>query len=829
MGPVLVLRRVCSRGTQLIRRTGAVLVAFSLAATLVVAVREPARAAALCGTPGRDGSGTITGVVNTYFPATASAAATATSITLGAHATGDANVAIATGDLLLVIQMQGATINSSNSSAYGDGSTGAGYTSATAGTYEYVVANGNLATTGGTLAIKGTNSGGLNHAYTASGSSRFQVIRVPQYNAPTIGAALTALSWNGTAGGVLAIDAANLVAASGTVSVDGRGFRGGGARQLAGDATAANGDYMNSNAKNAHGQKGEGIAGTPTYVYSSVSSAESGSGTADGYPGGDTGRGAPGNAGGGGADADVPANDQNTGGGGGGNGGAGGVGGKSYSSDLAYGGLGGTFTPAQTQLVMGGGGGAGSRNNSSGAMSSGGSGGGIVMMRVAAFTGTMTVSANGMMGVDPDNDGGGGGGAGGSVIVTAPATIQGITVNANGANGTDADVLNAGKNAHGPGGGGGGGVEVDSGGIYTHNVNGGAAGVTDGSPTPDAHYGAAAGATGQLFGMNYLNVPGASSGAECVSSTGTLYIGPVGVPQATGSYDGNAATTNNNDFVEKSFTPAGFNAINSSTTPGSPNGNTYTAAVTGIALRHEVKNTAGGNVQVIYYAQAPSGWTVAVYNDSGGALGTQIAGTASSNTYQTTATVAIAGGASAFVWTVYAAPTGLQAFNRFDAILAAIDGGNVANNNQVHDELYTGYVVQTKSYTITSTGCSGSVPAGTWCPGGILSYTIDVRNIAVAANGTTPASATLTANTLTLTDDGSNTNSWAKDGGYMNTPGYSSSGTAPTTVTYYYNASSSTAFPASYNTTNKVFKITASWTALGAGSSSQLMFSAVQF
>jgi hypothetical protein len=811
-------------------RALALLTALAMTASLVVAVRAPARAAALCATPGRDGSPTITGVVNTYFPATASAAAGGTSLTLGAHATGDAGVAIATGDLLLVIQMQGATINAANSSAYGDGSTGSGYTSATAGTYEYVVANGALATTGGTLSIKGTNANGLIHAYTASGSSRFQVIRVPQYNAPTAGAALAPLAWNGTAGGVLAIDAENLMFGGGaTISADGRGFRGGGARQLAGDATAANGDYMSSNAKSAHGEKGEGIAGTPTYVYSSTSSTESGSGTADGYTGGDMGRGAPGNAGGGGADGDVAANDFNSGGGGGGNGGAGGVGGKTYSSNAAYGGIGGKFTPSQTQLVMGGGGGAGSRNNSSGSMSSGGSGGGIVMMRLAGVSGSMTVSANGMTGADPDNDGGGGGGAGGSVVITALATIGGVTVNANGGNGTDADVLNAGGNAHGPGGGGGGGVEVDSGGIAAHNVNGGVAGTTDGSPTPDAHYGAAAGSTGQAFGMNYVNVPGASSGAECGSSTGTVYIGPVGVPQATGSYDGNVATTNNNDFVEKSFTPAGFNAINSSTTAGSPNGNTYTSAVSGIAVRHQIQNTSGSAGNFIFYAQAPSGWTVAVYNDSGGVLGTQITGTAGSNTYQTSSTMAIAAGASAFVWTVYAAPTGLQAFNRFDAILAVIDTGNVSNNNEVHDELYTGYVVQTKSYSITSTGCSGGVPAGTWCPGGILKYTIDVRNIAVAANGSTPASATLTATGLTLTDDGSNANSWAKDGGYMNTPGYSSTGTAPTTVTYYYNASSSTAFPASYNTTNKVFKVTANWPSLTAGANCQFMFSAVQF
>ncbi|HEX3551302.1 MAG TPA: hypothetical protein VHT53_13040, partial [Candidatus Elarobacter sp.] len=760
-------------------------------------------------------------------------AAGATSITLAAHATGDAGTAIASGDLLLVIQMQGATVNTSNSSSYGDGSgSGSGATSTVAGAYEYVVANGALANTGGTLAIKGTNGGGLINAYTTGGNAKFQVIRVPQYAAPTIGAGLVPLAWTGSAGGVLAIDAENLVAGGGsTISADGRGFRGGGARALAGDATAGAGDWVNSNAKNAHGQKGEGIAGTPTYTYSSVTTTESGSGTADGYAGGDMGRGAPGNAGGGGSDAHPSANDQNTGGGGGGNGGAGGVGGKSYSSDIADGGIGGTFSPSTTRLVMGGGGGAGVRNNSSGSMSSGGSGGGIVMIRSAGVTGGLTVTANGMMGVDPDNDGGGGGGAGGTVMLTALASLGGVTANVNGANGTDADVLNSGGNAHGPGGGGGGGVTVQSGGAATAE-NGGTAGVTDGSPTPDAHYGAAAGGTGQALTLSYASVQGASSGAECGSSSGTVYIGPVGVPTATGSYDGNVATTNNDDFVEKSFAPVGFNAINSSTIVGSPNGNTYTSAVTGIALRHEVKNTNSSTGYFIFYAQAPSspaGWTVGIYNDSAGALGTEITGNASGTTYQTSAALTIAANTSAFVWTVYAAPTGIQAFNRFDALLAVLDTGNYANNNEVHDELYSGYVVQTKSYTITSTGCSGSVPAGTWCPGGTLKYTIDVRNIAVAANGTTPASATLTASNLTLTDDGSNANSWAKDGGYMNTPGYSSTGTAPTTVTYYYNASNSTAFPPNYGTTNKVFKITSLWTALTAAQSCQLTFSAVQF
>ncbi|HZO95032.1 MAG TPA: hypothetical protein VFB22_14905 [Candidatus Baltobacteraceae bacterium] len=822
------------------RRAGAATAAIAIAASLVVAVREPARAAALCATPGRDGSSTISGIVDSYFPGAASVAAGATTISLSAHASGDADVAIASGDLLLVIQMQGATINTSNSSSYGDGSgSGSGATAVTAGTYEYVVAQSAVATSGGTVTIKGAGAGGgLLHAYSAGTNQHFQVVRVPQYNAPTIGSALVPLGWNGTAGGVLAFDAQNLVSGNGaTIGADYLGFRGGGARQLSGSASGTAGAWASSNSISAHGEKGEGIAGTPAYTFVSTSASEpgsgteSGSGTADGYTGGDMGRGAPGNAGGGGSDSDPSANDQNSGGGGGGNGGAGGVGGKTYSSDVADGGRGGTLTASSTAAVMGGGGGAGVRNNSSGSMSSGGSGGAIVMIRAAGVTGGLTVSANGGMGVEPDNDGGGGGGAGGTIVITAISTLSGVSARANGANGTDADELNSGGNAHGPGGGGGGGVIVQSGGVST-SVTGGQPGITDGSPDPNANYGAAAGGTGQTFTLSPSSVPGASSGAECgSSSTSGLLIGPVGMPNATGSYDGNVATTNNDDFVEKSFAPAGFTAINSSTTPGTPNGNTYTSAVTGIAVRHQYHNYSSSTVYAIFYAQAPSGWTVGVYADSSGSLGSEITGSASSNTYTTSTSypVTVAAGADGYVWTVYAAPSGVQAYNRFDALLAIIDLYTTSDNNEVHDELYSGYVVETKSYTITATNCSGSPPAGSWCPGATLKYTIDVRNIAIAANGTTPASATLTASTLAVTDDGSNTNSWAKDGGYLNSPGTSSTGTAPTSVTYYYNSSSSTTFPANYSTTNKVFKIAAAWSSMTAGQTCQLSFNAIQF
>ena len=206
----------------------------------------------------------------------------------------------------------------------------------------------------------GANGGKLLNGYTTGGGAHFQVIRVPQYNAPAIGAALVPPAWNGTAGGILAIDVQNILNGNGaTIAANARGFRGGQGRGLAGAASAGNGDYVNSNAKAAHGQKAEGTAGTPNFVYAGGTGTQTlGSATADGYPGGDTGRGAPGNAGGGGADANVAANDQNSGGGGGGNGGAGGVGGNCWNTAHVAGGLGGAAFAASNnpaKAVMGGG------------------------------------------------------------------------------------------------------------------------------------------------------------------------------------------------------------------------------------------------------------------------------------------------------------------------------------------------------------------------------------------------------------------------------------------------------------------------------------------
>jgi uncharacterized repeat protein (TIGR01451 family) len=500
--------------------------------------------AQVCGTPGKDGpGGVLSGVVNTYFPgSTANLAAGATSVAIGAG-TG-ASVGITPGDLLLIIQLQDAAINSNNTSAYGanDGS-GSGATSLNGtGRYEYVTATNTVGLAGGALTFRGTGAGnGLNYSYAnaaatgSRGQRRYQVVRVPQYSSVSLSSGLTASGWNGATGGILAIDVAGTLTLGGTVSVDAKGFRGGGGRQLTGGTGGANTNYRNLATRNFHGSKGEGIAGTPRYMVDPVTGALINSG-AEGYPNGSTARGAPGNAGGGGTDGHPSANDENSGGGGGGNAGAGGRGGNSWSSNLAVGGRGGASVPAAAGLiVLGGGGGAGSQNNSSGTASSGGAGGGIVMIRAGSVTGTGTITANGQVGSTPANDGGGGGGAGGSVVVyAATGGLAGLTVQARGGGGGNADVGGA---AHGPGGGGGGGFVALSG-AASVDVAGGAPGYT---VSPGNFYNATAGASGSSVAtLTAGQMPGASPGAACVPALSVTKT--TSTPSVTYSPSGSTAT-----------------------------------------------------------------------------------------------------------------------------------------------------------------------------------------------------------------------------------------------------------------------------------------------
>lgn len=529
--------------------------------TALLALAPAAGLANQCAIPASSGIATgLSGIVNTYFPGGASVAAGATTITLGAGR--GAGQAIAAGDLLLVIQMQDALFAANNNDAYGDGvggGFGSGYSNIQqTGRYEYVRAGNAVPATGGTLTLTGATGAGLVYGYrnaaasSAGAKASFQVVRVPQYRDATITGTLTASSWNGSTGGIVAIDVAGRLSFSGgRVDVSGLGFRGGGGRALAG-GNGANTDYRTLASVNTNGAKGEGVAGTPRFVNDNGILQDIG---VEGYNLGSNGRGAPGNAGGGGTDGNPAANDQNTGGGGGGNGGVGGRGGHAWCPGAPTGcpQAGGHPGSAVAELgvaraTMGGGGGAGATNNATGTpaagfASSGAAGGGVIMVRAGEIAGSAAFYANGASANGTVvNDGSGGGGAGGSVLVSSLRTAAGsaLSVFANGGNGGS---NTGGGAAHGPGGGGGGGFVATSIAAAT-SVFGGAAGTTQNGGTFGAVYGATGGNGGNGISVTGASIPGLSSGAECTPTVQKSFATPTIV--AGGASRLNITVTNNN-------------------------------------------------------------------------------------------------------------------------------------------------------------------------------------------------------------------------------------------------------------------------------------------
>jgi gliding motility-associated-like protein len=468
---------------------------------------------------GKNGAKVITttnSIVNEYTTLSVDATQGATSITVAANTLNTNNrfgSVLAAGDLIFIIQMQGAFITSGGSQWW----SGYGYIDAinNAGLYEMA----QVTSVQGSTTINLTC--GLINNYTANG--KVQIVRIPRYTTLTVnsGAELTCDTWDGSKGGVLVVETLGNVDNNGTINSSGKGFRGG--------AVSANSDnvympyYFSNNALDG-ASKGEGISG-----YGVV---------ADGI----YGRGAPANGGGGG-------NTHNAGGGGGSNcsnnfdwNGAGfpdtttsatykqawdlettttvptgvpfhknasyggGRGGYTFSAanldaltvapaDASWGGdgrrpnggLGGwplnAYADGLTRLYLGGGGGGGSQNNSGGG--SGAIGGGLIYLTVyGTISGTGIVTSNGDAGGNSFGttgtlrgvDGCGGGGGGGAIVLNATGNISGISATANGGGGgTQIKYSTSLTNyeAEGPGGGGGGGYIAISNGTIIRSTIGG--------------------------------------------------------------------------------------------------------------------------------------------------------------------------------------------------------------------------------------------------------------------------------------------------------------------------------------------------------------------
>ncbi|OQP44755.1 hypothetical protein A4H97_10360 [Niastella yeongjuensis] len=536
-----------------------------------------------CGTAPTSGLTTISSadiVVNSYYAGRADANSGSKTVPVNAKDNRSAAAGLASGDMVLIIQMQGAQFTTTNSSRYGDnnnGDPGSGYTnnaSLVAGYYEYNLVASYNGTNSITLTYPLLRTYNTSAYTTTQGIETFQVIRVPRDYDLNIasGGSITAPAWNGSTGGVVVLNVNNTLTINGAIAVDGKGFRGGGGKYFKGTTNGSstnnatgggqvdleNTDYrfnstVTNNRNTTGGAKGEGIAGTPAFVLP-MGATNATTNTVEGYIGGSMGRGAPGNAGGGGTDGDPTSNQYNPGGGGGANGGDGGMGGSGWDggdhdkTNYPYGGFGGKAFAQRSKdrFVMGGGGGAGTGNNSTAGstdyISSGGCGGGIVLIRAKFFSGSGTISANGAAALDQNvtgiTDAAGGGGAGGSIIVLAndPKIVGTHTIkaSANGGKGGDMSAYFA----HGPGGGGGGGYVltniIPTGSI---TVTGAASGRTRATATGDPvndPYGSTAGSDGVksvVTGGSALTNTG-SPATPC----GTL---PVTLTQWSGIYKNN--------------------------------------------------------------------------------------------------------------------------------------------------------------------------------------------------------------------------------------------------------------------------------------------------
>lgn len=387
-------------------------------------------------------------------------------------------------DRVVVIQMNGATINTTNSSNFG---TITAYNNA--GNYEIATiceVSGNQVVFDNVL---------VNSYSPALGVVQLVKIALISGDA-VIQDTVRAISWDGNTGGVIAIEATGKVTIDNPILANGQGFRGGGYENST-LGSCRNRFFNNPNdyaygTADDGGLKGEGITLLPgSQAY---------------------GKGPAANGGGGG-------NDHNTGGAGGGHTGVGGDGGEHRNTAFTCTGVnpgqGGKDVTFFIGGFMGGGGGAGHGNNlgSGGGGSGGTNGGGIVIILANHIEG----GTNPLIAAEGDDvtelaqaDGAGGGGAGGMVHIEAPLVNGSLVVQAFGGDGGDVNnQFVANGRCFGPGGGGSGGViKIGSGTVAGASFlnGGGVAGVSTNSTTAACNnnsLGATDGSGGAvLFGTN---------------------------------------------------------------------------------------------------------------------------------------------------------------------------------------------------------------------------------------------------------------------------------------------------------------------------------------
>ncbi len=441
------------------------------------------------------------------------------------------------GGMAMVIQMQGAVMDETNSSSFGNiidlGSTGL---------YEKVAV----------LAVSGNQitTTKLINDYQIEG--KVQIVSIPQYDDATVTNPIVPIPWNGEKGGVIALEVSGTLTLNSHIHASANGFRGG----VRTNASSGCGSFNNS----------------PDYYYpiTSYEGEQKGEGIVPLIEGKEHGRGAQANGGGGG-------NDHNAGGGGGAgytNGGAGGTNDDPslFTCDGMNPGQGGkaiSFT--DRRLFLGGGGGAGHDNNNAG--SDGGKGGGIVYVAANTIVGNwQEIRVNGQdVDVTIQQDGGGGGGGAGMIILDVNTLSGTLRLKAEGGKGSDTNNLIAGApddRCMGPGGGGGGGA------IFTNislpeletYMTGGQSGVVTNSSAGciGSSNGATSGSNGQILpfsGMptnpgestSFFSYTGCDEDGFSTDVGGTTFNqnNPTGMVTLTGQYGCDSIVTIDLDYLPR--------------------------------------------------------------------------------------------------------------------------------------------------------------------------------------------------------------------------------------------------------------------------------------
>ena len=432
---------------------------------------------------------------------------------------------IAVNDRVMIIQMKGATVTTSNNSSFGS------VTSLNqAGNYE-------LATV---CAVRSDSVFLLQQLLrTYNESNKVQLIKIPRYTSATVTSSLEAAPWDSATGkgGVLAIIVAETLTLNAPVSASAKGFKGGlFYRDGGGCVNNAFQNYAYNptpitylfypNVQQA-GYKGESVADLPLFQ--------------------DGGKGACANGGGGG-------NNHNNGGGGGSNLAAAGKGGDNLSTTGCTGqhaGIGGYALSSNsgTKIYFGGGGGAGHANNTT-SSSGGGYGGGIIFIQTQTLVSNgYSISSNGAAGGNTYGDGASGGGGGGTLILTVANYADAVSIEANGGNGGQVDDELLPGRCYGEGGGGSGGVVYFSGlqPAGTVTVTGGAKGVKLNS-TCASNTGVNGSTGSQVINYDFIESTTLSSCTGLVLDVDWLYF-KITTSANTALLQWGAATTTNSYFI----------------------------------------------------------------------------------------------------------------------------------------------------------------------------------------------------------------------------------------------------------------------------------------